>query len=73
MIVDYHQRNYFGENIVIVGAGAVGHDQLVDLVEQHFSSLPRTAPQPMLNMEKAVFNSFLTMHNNLRTETGYHI
>ena len=61
MIVDYHQRNYFGENIVIVGAGAVGHDQLVDLVEHHFSSLPRTAPQPMLNMEKAVFNPGLLM------------
>ena len=43
MIVDYHDRNYFGENMVIVGAGAIGHNQLVDLVEQHFSSLPRTA------------------------------
>ena len=61
MIMDFHQRNYFGENMVIVGAGAIGHDQLVDLVEQHFSSLPRTAPLPMLNTEKAVFNPGLLM------------
>lgn len=33
MIVDFHQRNYFGENIVIVGAGAISHQQLLDLVE----------------------------------------
>ena len=33
MIVDFHSRNYFGENMVIVGAGAIGHNQLVDLVE----------------------------------------
>ena len=25
MVVDFHQRNYFGENMVIVGAGAVDH------------------------------------------------
>ena len=33
MVVDFHQRNYFGENIVVVGAGNVDHQQLVDLVE----------------------------------------
>jgi processing peptidase subunit beta len=25
MIVDFHQTNYFGENMVIVGTGAVPH------------------------------------------------
>lgn len=33
MVVDFHQRNYFGENMVVVGAGNVDHQQLVDLVE----------------------------------------
>ena len=33
MVVDFYQTNYFGENMVIVGTGAVSHQQLVDLVE----------------------------------------
>lgn len=39
MIVEYHQRMYFGENMVMVGTGNVNHDQLVDLAEQHFGKL----------------------------------
>jgi processing peptidase subunit beta len=41
MVIDFYQTNYFGENIVIVGTGGVSHQQLVDLVEQHFHSMPR--------------------------------
>jgi predicted Zn-dependent peptidase len=41
MVIDFYQTNYFGENMVIVGTGAVSHQQLVDLVEQHFHTLPR--------------------------------
>jgi predicted Zn-dependent peptidase len=46
MIVDFHKTNYFGENMVIVGTGGVSHQQLVDLAEQHFHSLPRRASKP---------------------------
>lgn len=61
MVVDYHARNYFGENMVIVGTGKVDHQQLVDLCEQHFSSLPRKAPLPILGLEKAVYNPGMLM------------
>ena len=61
MVTDFHKRNYFGENIVIVGAGAVNHQQLVDLVEKHFSSMQRTSNLPMHNLNKAVFNPGLLM------------
>jgi len=61
MVVDFHARNYFGENVVVVGAGNVHHQQLVDLVEQHFSSLPRRSSLKMHNLEKAVFNPGLLM------------
>ena len=61
MVTDFHTRNYFGENIVVVGAGAVNHQQLVDLVEQHFSSMPRRSNLQMHNLEKAVFNPGLLM------------
>ena len=61
MVTDFHQRTFFGENVVIVGSGAIQHQQLVDLVEQHFSSIPRTSSLPMNNLEKAVFNPGLLM------------
>ena len=61
MVTDFHQRNYFGENMVVVGAGNIDHQMLVDLVEQHLSGLPRTSRLQMHNMEKAIFNPGLLM------------
>jgi len=61
MVTDFHRRNYFGENMVIVGSGAIKHEQLVDLVEQHFSSIPRTTQLPVHNLNQAVFNPGLLM------------
>ena len=31
MIVDFHQRMYYGDNMIIVATGSVNHDQIVDL------------------------------------------
>ncbi len=56
MVVDFHRTNYFGENMVIVGTGKIDHQMLVDLAEQHFSSLARKATRPLIGKEKAVFN-----------------
>lgn len=44
MIVDYHKQNYFGENIIIIGAGDHKHEDLVEMVGNHFGKLPRKAP-----------------------------
>jgi predicted Zn-dependent peptidase len=38
---DFHTTNYFGDNIVVVGAGNINHDEFVAQVNQHFSSLPK--------------------------------
>lgn len=35
-VVDYHNKNYFGENIMIVGAGNHDHEALCDFVNKHF-------------------------------------
>ena len=57
MIVEFHQRMYFGENMVIVGTGSIEHNQLVDLAEQHFGKLQRTnGGQAILNLDKPEFN-----------------
>ena len=42
MIVGFHQRMYFGDNITIIGTGNVEHEMLVDLAEKHFGKLQRT-------------------------------
>jgi predicted Zn-dependent peptidase len=37
---DYHAANFVGKNIVVVATGDVDHAQIVDAVEQSFSSIP---------------------------------
>src|SRR5271163_3901202 len=39
-ISGYMKRNYAAGNIVVAAAGALAHDQVVDLVHQHFADLP---------------------------------
>lgn len=57
MIVEYHQRMYYGENMTVVGTGAIDHQQLVDQVEQHFGRLQRTnGGIELLNMDTPKFN-----------------
>lgn len=44
MIVEYHNNNYFGENLIFIGAGDHKHEDLVDMVAKHFGSLPKKSP-----------------------------
>ena len=39
-LVNYIKKNYTADRMILVGAGGVPHQQLVDLAEKHFSSLP---------------------------------
>ena len=43
-LVEYIKQNYTADRMVLVGAGGVPHQQLVDLAEKHLSSLPSQAP-----------------------------
>lgn len=52
----YIGTHYTSERFVIAGAGAVDHDQLVDLTEKYFGNLPRTpANGSTLKFDPAVF------------------
>ncbi|KAI1871012.1 hypothetical protein JX265_006052 [Neoarthrinium moseri] len=44
-LTNYIKTNYTADRMVLVGAGGVPHEQLVDLAEKHFSGLPTTSPQ----------------------------
>jgi processing peptidase subunit beta len=43
-LVNYIKTNYTADRMVLVGAGGIPHEQLVQLAEKHFSGLP-TGPQ----------------------------
>ncbi|MCJ1485085.1 hypothetical protein MMC06_005258 [Schaereria dolodes] len=43
-LVGYIKQNYTADRMVLVGSGGVPHQQLVELAEQHFSSLPNEPP-----------------------------
>lgn len=52
---DFHAANYFGDNVVVVATGDVAHDQVVDAVEQHFASLPKSTDVAIKNTGKPVY------------------
>jgi predicted Zn-dependent peptidase len=41
MIVDFHNANYYGDNMVVVATGNVNHDEVVELVDKHFHTLKK--------------------------------
>jgi mitochondrial-processing peptidase subunit beta len=58
---EFHRNHYYGDNVVLVVVGDVAHAQVVDLAEQHFASLPKTAPVAKTGTEQAVYNPGLLM------------
>jgi len=58
---EFHRNHYYGDNVVLVVVGDVDHAQVVDMAEQHFSSLPKTAPVAKTGTELAVYNPGLLM------------
>ena len=56
---EFHTTNYFGDNIVVVGAGNINHEEFVNQVNQHFVNLPKQTSSKIKNKERAVFNPAL--------------
>jgi mitochondrial-processing peptidase subunit beta len=55
-LTSYINNHYTAPRFVIAGAGAVDHQQLIDLTEQHFGKLPTAAPAgAKINFDPAVF------------------
>lgn len=57
----FHSDNYFGDNILVVASGNVNHQDVVDLVESHFSSLPKSSGAPRANSERPIYTPALQM------------
>ncbi|CAK3755924.1 Mitochondrial-processing peptidase subunit beta [Lecanosticta acicola] len=50
-LTNYIKTNYTADRMVLVGAGGVPHDQLVQLAEKHFGSLPAYNPNAQNNAQ----------------------
>jgi predicted Zn-dependent peptidase len=55
VVRDFHTTNYFGDNIVVVGTGNINHDEFVNQVNQHFSSLPKQTSNKIKNKERPIY------------------
>lgn len=51
-LTNYIKTNYTADRMVLVGAGGIPHQQLVDLAEKYFSSMPAYNP----NAQNSAFN-----------------
>ena len=58
---DFHSSNYYGDNITVVATGNVSHEQVVDCVQNHFHSIPKSVVQETKGTEKPVFIPALLM------------
>jgi predicted Zn-dependent peptidase len=47
-LTGYMRRHYAASSVVVAAAGALDHEQMLDLVGQHFRDLPSEAPPPYL-------------------------
>lgn len=56
---EFHSTNFYGDNIVVVGAGNINHEEFVAQVNQHFASLPKSTAGKTKNTERAVFTPAL--------------
>jgi processing peptidase subunit beta len=67
MIKEFHATHYIGPNVVVVGAGDVKHQQLVELSEKIFGALPSQSPTGLevKNADKPNFTpSILSMRDD---------
>ena len=44
-LVNYIKNNYTADRMVLVGAGGVPHEQLVEMADKYFNKLPATSPE----------------------------
>jgi predicted Zn-dependent peptidase len=52
---DFHSTHYFGDNLVVVGAGNINHEEFVGQVANAFQSLPKLAAAKIKNTERPIY------------------
>ncbi|KAI0023719.1 mitochondrial-processing peptidase subunit beta [Xylariomycetidae sp. FL0641] len=68
-LTNYIKNNYTADRMVLVGAGGVPHDKLVELAEKNFSGLPATSPHNEAYMLSKKKPNFIGSEVRLRDDT----
>ena len=61
MIVEYHNDNYVGENIIVAGCGNLNHDELVAYVNKYINTQRKQAKKGTSNFIKPIFHEGLLL------------
>ena len=68
-LTSYIKSNYTADRMVLVGAGGIPHEQLVELAEKHFSGLPTTSPQNSAYLQSKRKPTFIGSDLRVRDDT----
>ncbi|KAG5513995.1 hypothetical protein PMAC_000617 [Pneumocystis sp. 'macacae'] len=69
-LISYINENYTADRMVLVGAGGVSHEQLVELAEKYFSNLP-TSPNPVnIGSSRGASPNFVGSEVRIRDDTS---
>lgn len=68
-LVDYIAQNYTADRMVLVGAGGIEHEALVDLANKHFGTLPTSAAPLSLGTPSGPRPAFTGSEIRLRDDT----
>ncbi|KAI0474024.1 mitochondrial-processing peptidase subunit beta [Xylariaceae sp. FL0804] len=66
---NYIKNNYTADRMVLVGAGGIPHEKLVELAEQNFSGLPTTSPHNSAYMQSKKKPTFIGSEVRIRDDT----
>ncbi|KAI0837179.1 mitochondrial-processing peptidase subunit beta [Hypoxylon sp. FL0890] len=68
-LTNYIKNNYTADRMVLVGAGGIPHEKLVELAEKNFSSLPATSPQTSAYLLSKQKPNFIGSEVRIRDDT----
>ncbi|KAK1781247.1 processing enhancing protein precursor [Copromyces sp. CBS 386.78] len=68
-LVNYIKNNYTADRMVLVGAGGVPHEQLVEMADKYFSKLPATAPETSASILSKKRPDFIGSDIRIRDDT----
>ena len=68
-LVNYIKNNYTADRMVLVGAGGVPHQELVDLAVKHFSKFPNATPESTTSAPAKAKPDFVGSEIRVRDDT----
>lgn len=68
-LTNYIKDNYTADRMVLVGAGGIPHEKLVDLAEEHFAKLPANGPQNYARLQAKQKAEFIGSDVRVRDDT----